>query len=98
MTAWDREFGNEYTSEQTYAPAVIADKRYEVTAARFADGREAVIGERLPMAGRLVGQVDGERIGEKVVRIVFYTGFAGCPARYFITLESNRTFVAKAEA
>jgi hypothetical protein len=58
-----------------YAHGDIADKTYPVTAARTY-GRETVLGEP-------------DRWGNMVTKIVFYTGFAGCPARYYITTEST---------
>lgn len=59
-----------------YAHGDIADKHYPVTAARIY-GRELNIGD--------------EWAGGIVTGFLFYTGFAGCPARYYISTTRSTT-------
>ena len=64
---------NATTSTPDYAPAAISDREYPVTAARVY-GHELVVG-------------GDNGWGRTVTAIRFYTGFAGCPARYYVTSE-----------
>lgn len=59
------------TAPVAYAHGAIADKTFEVTGFRM-QGVEYKIGEP-------------DKFGNDVTRVQFYTGFAGCPARYYIT-------------
>lgn len=66
-----------------WAPSQISDRRFAVTA--FRAGAYHLDGELIP-AGREF------RLGESqypasgpITAIEFYTGFPGCPARYYVT-------------
>lgn len=68
------------SSEPSYAPAEIRDREYNVTATR--DGGHDLDGQLLP----------AHRVGAGgVTAVVFYTGFAGCPPRYYVT-RNGMTF------
>jgi len=63
-------------STVTYAHGAIADKTYAVTAGRFTNGADTVEFK--------LGSVLFSRT---VTGIEFYTGFAGCPARYYVRFD-----------
>lgn len=62
----------------TYAHGDIADKHYPVKEARI-----GINGETFGIGDIWHGQ--------PIQSIVFYTGFAGCPPRYYIARESGTT-------
>lgn len=59
-----------------YITGPLADSTFDVTAARVY-GREVRVGD--------------EYWGNRVLGIQFYTGFAGCLARYYITTTRSTT-------
>lgn len=68
----------------TYAHGDIADKEYPVTGGRI---------NTWP-AGITEFVVGGQFLGATVTELTFYTGFAGCPARYYLTTvnDAGRVF------
>lgn len=56
---------------------VVTDKQYEVLAYPGPEGCDVVLG--------------GLEYDLKVVGIIFYTGFAGCPSRYYVTRLNSDT-------
>jgi hypothetical protein len=66
-------------SEITYAHGSIADKCYPVTEAPRVGGDTIRVGAAYTALGHIITAIE------------FYTGFAGCPPRYYITTRDPRT-------
>jgi hypothetical protein len=64
------------TSYPDYITGPLADSHFPVTGARIY-GRELRVGDTY--------------WGAEVLSILFYTGFAGCPARYYIRTTRSTT-------
>lgn len=80
---------NKTTTQITYMTGVNADKTFPVKELRVPEGyllgtsqREFAIGDTL--------------FGGAIASIDFYTGFAGCPARYYVTRQDGDTTILMA--
>jgi hypothetical protein len=68
---------------------VVTDKRYVVSEACHLVADEYGTHYAIVHLGDLYA-------GSEVVRIVLYTGFPGCPARYYVGTRSGHTYIAHA--